>query len=88
MSRLTVKPMPPSRLRPKTSLHVRLSSSSARVNLLTRNVLPKMPTALPSTSPAMTPIVTASVSVSVMLVPTTVTPVEKNAKTGTAKPAE
>ena len=47
-----------------------------------------MPTVLPATSPAMMPIVIASVNAAPSPPPTTVTPDAKNAKIGTATPAE
>ncbi len=89
MSRETVKPIPASSDRPAMSGQRRSVSSSARVNRLTSQVAPMMPTVFPTTSPAMMPSATLSVSDAPSPDrPPTVTPAEKKAKTGTANPAE
>ena len=85
----TVKPIPARSDRPVTSTQARPSSRSARVNRASNQVEPNTPTDLPTTSPATIPTATGSVRASANpLGPPTVTPAAKNAKIGTASPAE
>jgi len=84
-----VKPIPASIARPSTSTHASDASRSALVNFAISQVAPNTPIVLPATRPTMIPSVIDWPSASVNPdSPPTATPAEKNAKTGTAKPAE